>query len=227
MLERYGAAGVKIAARLAFVLMLVLPAWNAHAAESVPSARTREASPHFDDRPVQLELIFGFGTTVGVLGLAMDYNVGEVLALGAGAGLGIHGPVWEAHARFRPWVARIGQQGRVLSALTLETAFSRGQYADFPDVFSTWLCEGEANRVGDGCFHADTVPRLTSFVQLELGWELRLPSGLMVRISGGAASALYMGTPHCVGAREQTVPCGGPEPERTIAVVTSALGYAF
>lgn len=227
MIERRAAPGVRIAARLVFVLMLTLLVRRAHAAESAPNAPSATASPHFDDHPIQLELIFGFGTTVGVLGLALDYDVGDALALGAGAGLGIHGPVWEVHARFRPWVARIGERERVLSALTLETAFSRGQYADFPDFINSFTCDGEANRVGDGCFHANTVPRPTSFTELELGWELRLPSGVTVRLSGGAASALHMGTPHCVGPREQTVPCGGPEPERTIAVLTSALGYAF
>jgi hypothetical protein len=61
----------------------------------------------------------------------------------------------------------------------------------------------------------------------ELGWELRFPSGFGLRLSGGAASALHMATPRCTNAAMQTVACGGPEPERTIVVLTSAFGYAF
>jgi len=224
-----GGAAAKIVGRLALALLLTLtlPARVASAAGSGPDANGSQPVPHFDDRPLQLELIFGFGTTVGILGLALDYNVGDWLALGTGAGLGIHGPLWEAHARFRPLVGRLFGQPRGLHALTLETAFSRGPYADFPDheVFS--LCEGDANRVGDGCFQPNAVPRLTSFGQLELGWEARFESGFSLRLSGGFATALHMGTPVCYGASMQTVPCGGSEPERTIVVLTSAFGYAF
>lgn len=150
-----------------------------------------------------------------------------MVALGVGAGLGIHGPLWEAHARFRPVLGHLGSQSDLLSALTVETAFSQGMYADFPDLIGGIVCEGDASDVEDHCFHANNVPRLTSFAQLELGWELRFPSGFGLRLSGGAASALHMATPRCTNAAMQTVPCGGPEPERTIVVLTSAFGYAF
>jgi len=226
-----GRAAAKIVGMLAMALLLTLtlPARGASAAGSGPIANGAQLGPHFDDRPLQLELIFGFGTTVGVLGLVLDYNVGDWLALGAGAGLGIHGPLWEAHARFRPLVGRLGGQSKGLQALTLETAFSQGPYADLPKNGFV-LCDradGAANRVGDDCFQPNAVPRLTSFGQLELGWEARFESGFSLRLSGGFATALHMGTPRCYGASMQPVPCGGSEPERTIVVLTSAFGYAF
>lgn len=195
-------------------------------AESLPD-RTAEHPVHFGDRPLQLEAIVGLGTKVGIAGLAVDYNFGDAFALGTGAGLGIHGPLWEVHARFRPVLGRLGVQKDLLSALSIESAFSRGQYADLPDYLGEISCEGDSSRVGDHCFHANTVPRLTSFAQLELGWELRFASGFGLRLSGGVASALHMATPQCINAQRQTVPCGGPEPQRTIVALTSAVGYAF
>src|SRR4051812_4272791 len=97
--------------------------------DAAPDAPASERILHFDDRPLQLEVIVGFGTTVGISGLALDYSLRDMVALGVGAGLGIHGPLWEAHARFRPVLGHLGSQSDLLSALTVETAFSQGMYA--------------------------------------------------------------------------------------------------
>ena len=167
-----------------------------------PSAVAQEAqraahAARFSDKPVQLELLMGVGTTVGELGFAGDVNVDDRLALGAGIGGGVFGPVWELHARARPYIA-VTNFGRTLQALTFEAAFSRGKYAHFDDPLDLFVlseCGASSREIRDSCYRPEALPHQTSFAQFELGWEERTKSGFMLRASAGAASALYIATP--------------------------------
>jgi hypothetical protein len=177
--------------------------------------------PRFTDSPVQLEAVLGLGTKVGELGLAGDINVANRLTVGAGLGAGLWGPIWEVHARARPLVF---SEARVLTAFTIETAFSRGKYASIPLPISG--CGQSPNDVTDGCFDASTIPRETSFIQLEVGWEMRLHGRWVLRVSTGIAEAIAMTAPQCVDRGEPTS-CGPGAPSDTVFALTTAFGYAF
>lgn len=95
-----------------------------------PNSGDEQPRKRFTDLPMLFELRTGFGTSVGEIGLVGEYNVLDRLALGAGIGLNIWGPIWGIHVRGRPIIGAT-QSGR-LHAMTFETSFSQGMYAGIP-----------------------------------------------------------------------------------------------
>jgi hypothetical protein len=177
---------------------------------SVRAAKA-EGRTHFDDRPVQAEVRLGFGTSVGLVGLAAEYSLLDPLALGMGIGTNAYGWQWEAHARLRAFVFR-RNSGR-LHAMTLEGAFSRGKFRSVSLVPCVHTCQDEAR----------IAPAPVSWAQAELGWEMRAPTGFALRLASGFAWPIAEPAWRC---EPQTAGCDGM-PDAVIAVLSVALGYSF
>src|SRR5205085_1946435 len=133
----------------------------------------------FDDEPYYFELRTGWSTTVGLIGLVAEYNLSDRVAVGAGAGLNLYGDEWELNARFRPLIAA-SRNGLTLHALTIESALSTSKYSGSPFELVGCL---------DGCDRT-LVPQQVLWAQLDLGWEMRLGSGMTVRAALGGAALL-------------------------------------
>jgi hypothetical protein len=197
----------------------VAPEAPAELPASSPKAR-------FIDKPFAVESRIGFGTSVGLLGVAAEIDPLDFVALGGGVGLNPWGPVWGAHVRVRPLI--LDFRRKTLFAVILEGAFSRGRYGDvgIGGVLDS-LCEGNPSDPESNCYDPLVVPKATSWAQLEAGAELRLQFGLTLRMSWGVGRALTSLTPRCT-AEGIAAPCAkNSEPDRWIAVDTLAVGYAF
>jgi hypothetical protein len=188
------------------------------AALAVPSIQTdapvvAEARPFHG--PLHVEARVGGGTTVGLVGVVAEWNVAEVLALGAG--IGTNGwPVVGASARARLPVWRTSKYQQ---ALTLEPGYSRGKY------------QGGADLYPGACLHSDRclvelVPETVHWLQAEVGWELRARSGITFRAATGAAWLMNSIDWRCTKEGEPAA-CEGKSAETTLSVLTLALGYAF
>lgn len=154
-----------------------------------PSAEQAPASvpDHFADQRVHLETRLGLGTTVGLLGAVAEYNAADWLAVGGGLGINLAGPIWDVHARLRPFTFA-SRSGKALHAITLEGAFSRGQYGSdpFAGAFSA-MCEGNPDDPRSSCYERTRRPEWVSWAQAELGWEARFASHFTLRTSVGFA----------------------------------------
>jgi hypothetical protein len=189
-----------------------LPVYPVDANEAPSVVANDDASrPRFDDHPLALELRLGAAAATGVLGVVLEYNVHDRLALNAGVGTNLLGLSNSVGARVRPWVLASGNR-KQLHALVLEGSLSRSVYA------GEWgggiLCE-------DRC----TQPRYVAWAQGELGWEARFGQW-QVHTSLGAASLL--GDPQFSCAHGQADPdhCGS-RVARVLFSQTIGVGYAF
>jgi hypothetical protein len=196
--------------------------------EAKPDPPKREAPDvpewnrvHFDDRPFNLQVRLGPGTSVGALGIVAEYDVADWLNFGAGFGVNLAGGIAGLHSRLRPFVFRTGG-GRAAHAIVLEGAVSYGQYAEF-DILP--LCEGNRDDPASSCYSRRIMPEWVWWTQVEAGWEYRARSGFLVRVTQGAAFLVTTPDWKCThfGA---PVPCKHV-PQSGIPTVTMALGYAF
>jgi hypothetical protein len=194
--------------------------------EPSPEPAPDSVPDHFADQRFHLETRLGLSTTVGLLGEVAEYNAADWLAVGGGLGINLDGPIWGVHARLRP-ITFASRSGRALHAITLEGAFSRGQYGSDPfgGLFSA-MCEGNPDDPESSCFERTQRPEWISWAQGELGWEARFASHFTVRTSVGFATALNHPTWSCEH-RGAPVACDGTAPPRTLFVESLALGYAF
>jgi hypothetical protein len=76
-----------------------------------------------------------------------------------------------------------------------------------------------------GC-HTDIAPEWVSWIQFDIGWEMRQPSGFALRISYGIASLLSSPDWRCT-VQGKPVPCDSLNSQTVIPTFTVAMGYAF
>jgi len=176
--------------------------------------------PRFDDKRIHVEGRAGFGTPVGLYGVALELNAFDWLAVGGGMGTNSEGRQWEAHARLRPVV--MPQRSGWLHAMTLEGAFARGPYAhwEFDVLPCVHVCQ-------DTEWH----PRMMSWGQAEAGLETRAPVGLTWR--GGVGLAFPMSsratlctTKDWIADTVEVAACDAV-PGDYLFVLSVAMGFAF
>ncbi len=184
-----------------------------------------DAAPRsrFTERAMLLEGRVGYGTTVGFLGVVGEYSLFDRLALGGGVGLNDLGPVWGIHARLRP-IVMTAQSGRRLHAITLESAISQGHYAGSEVRLMPTMRDCSIHDTS-GC-RTQVSSEFVSWLQFDIGWEMRAPSGFSLRVSYGFATRLNSPNWQCT-VLGVTSSCGDETVARTIPTLTVALGYAF
>jgi hypothetical protein len=132
------------------------------------------------------------------------------------------GPIWEVHA---PRAAAHLQRSPGPDCVhARDRVFTRQICVAF--LFAISGCY-QTNEVTDECFDGGTsIPRETSFVQLEVGLEMRIHGRWVLRASTGFAAAVGMTAHQCVDLGKPTS-CGGATPSDTVFALTTAFGYAF
>ena len=182
--------------------------WKPTSPPPAPKPAVHQAGYH--TRPVHLELLFGADTRVGELGVSLEYNLGNPLALGVGVGTNSLGAAWAAHARARPiwWQTA---NGNFFHALTIEGSVSRAGYNSGIDLSA--LCD---------CTPTGVVAQTVYWAQGEVGWEGMLGNGFSFRASSGLASAIGSRHWQCLPEDPTCHP-----PPRQLYVQTFALGVAF
>jgi hypothetical protein len=180
---------------------------------------------HFDDRPFNLQLRLGVSSNVGLAGVAIEYDVDDRVNVGIGLGLTRPGLVTEAHTRFRPLVFRM-RGGKSVHAVVVEGAASRSRY---DGISSEPLgdCAGNLQDATSPCLDRWSLPEWVWRGQIEVGWEFRSKTGILVRTTSGVGFLL---TP----SEQVRITSNGPVlhrenlPARVSQYATTfALGYAF
>lgn len=205
---------------------LLLPSFVGTAAAAEAS---EPRAPKFSDHPLAIEARSGLATSVGLIGVVAELTPLDWLTLGGGVGDNGYGAILGAHLRLRPLIFEPTRHAS-LTALTLESAYSRGRHGgfDFDPTFGG-LCEGSPDDPKSQCYRPSLVPQRIDWFQLEVGVENRLASGFTFRFSAGGATALGWPAWHCtnLGQPAACLPNGRSEPGRSLLVLTMALGYAF
>lgn len=179
---------------------------------------------HFDDRTLHLGIGTGLGTPVGLIGVLVEANVLDGLAVGAGAGVASWGPAGGAFMRLRPFVWG-GQGERVLHAFTLQSSYTYMLHGKEPltDVdIGFFQCEGSSSCEPE----PDFVPHPGHFLSLSAGFEHALVSGWSFRYDFGFASALNESEWECAFGDTPT-PCTRYAPDDTVLVGTFAFSHAL
>lgn len=186
---------------------------------------SRAPAAGYAARPFHLELIAGVATTVGLLGVAGDIDLGNALSLGGGIGTNILGRDYEAHVRVRP-LYKLSADRAFFSALTLEAAFASSLNSN---TNSDLLPFGDCNSldINSSCYDPPVVPERVYWAQAELGWEVMFASGVTLRLATGFAQEIRSPNWHCRGYDSNSaLPCHSL-PARLVFVQAFAVGYAF
>ena len=171
-------------------------------------------------RPVAIEAQFApSGSPIGLLGLAADVSVLPALGLFAGIGVGYGGdPSWVK----TQWA--LGVRPRLplgeSSALTTSLSLSRGDYQRF------------------NLSHCDKNPacgtwywRNVSWVNVDVGYEYRSESGIVVHVFSGLSQAVYAADTRWVteeGIFDQQLAIGSPPSRPSLLPYAAvAVGYAL
>ncbi len=213
-------------AACAGALLYFLSSQSAHAQSAAPF-EARAIAPGYADRLFHVEAMTGIATAVGLLGVRGEINLGNPISLGLGVGANAHGPLWEAHARWRI-IHGVNHRTKTFHALTFEGSFSRARYAGIDASFDAGLGEGcDKLNPNDGCYAPPITPQLVSWGQGELGWEAVFPSGFTLRLASGIAHQIgsYQWQCTVLGAAAS---CGTQQlPSESLFVFSVGLGYAF
>jgi hypothetical protein len=189
--------------------------------QPVPADAIQSERAGYGARLFHVELITGVATTVGLLGIAGELNLGNPLSIGAGLGENGMGTDWEAHARWRPAYS-VTPSGSFFTGLSLEGAFASSLNTNTNFAIAV---DCNPDDIHGGCYDIAVVPQRVYWAQGELGWEGMFRSGLTLRVASGLARELGSPNWRCE-LRGQTVPCDSL-PARTVFVQTFAIGYAF
>jgi len=100
---------------------------------------------HFDDRRLALGLGTGLGSPTGLMGVFLEVNALDWVAVGAGAGLGAWGPALGGYLTLRPIVWG-GQEEGALHAFTLRGTYTYMAYGDDPLDFCLGIDRGCEDR---------------------------------------------------------------------------------
>lgn len=190
-----------------------LPLYPAGPATETPSERVPR--PRFDDRPLAFELRTGAASATGLVGIVLEYNVHDRLALNAGVGTNLLGISSAVGARVRPMIGA-SSNGKQLHALVLEATLSRSAY-EGGWAAEQLFCE-------DRCMQ----PRYVGWAQAELGWEARIGRWQLQTTVG---AAFLIGNPQ-FSCRHDGIDspayCGSSQNvARVLFTQTIGAGYAF
>jgi hypothetical protein len=171
----------------------------------------------FDDRPLSVNGVLGFGTPIGLAGAVVEYSPFARFAVGAGAGTNAVGPQATAFVRLRPV---LWEKPERVFAISFEAAFSGGKYASEWSMFHAVPLEDPGTT-----FEVD--PALWIIGEAQFEYESR--SGFHLVLTGqGWAHLLNQGAARCrdstgVATRcSERLPQGGDLPEFRVEV-----GYAL
>jgi hypothetical protein len=137
-----------------------------------------DAPPRLPDpwvtRPIMVEGHLGFGTPVGILGIALDYSPWSLLGLNLGIGLGLSGPEYAFTSRVR--LLRLGRRTHV--AIYLGAGVSANAYDQPSAIGAIPLDGGQSESANEKAhFHWD----MAYWANLEAGVEIRLRSRISLR----------------------------------------------
>jgi hypothetical protein len=163
---------------------------NAQTADAPQSvARVAHAGDghfQFTDHPAVIDGVVGFGTPVGLIGAALQYDLASWLAIGAGAGTNIAGLQLAALTRLRPWTRTTPA---LASGVTLGLALATGKYG------GRFASGGLVNV--DHSYAQRYVVGQIGWAHLDLGWELKMRSGFHLLAAGGVAMPIGAEGGHC------------------------------
>jgi hypothetical protein len=142
----------------------------------------------FDERPYAAHAIIGFGSPIGMLGVDIEYNVLDRLALGVGAGTG--GSRFETAllSRVRPFIF---EEPKRAQAIAVGIAGCFATSATYPGF--TPFDESRGAKVG-----ADIKPAY--WVHADVGYELRVRNGFSMFVSVGLAYLINQSDAICYRA---------------------------
>ena len=186
-------------------------------ANGAPLAVGEEEAPRarFDDHSLSVWQRTGAAASTGLVGMLLEYNLHDRLALNVGIGTNGLGLSSAVGVRVRPLVFASSNREH-LHAVVLESALSRSAYrgAGVGDI----LCSERCMR-----------PEYVAWVQTELGWEARFGGHWQVLASFGAA--FLLGNPRfsCANSENDPAYCASPRSAdfRVLFSQTLGVGYAF
>jgi hypothetical protein len=192
-----------------------LPIYPATAGGTPADREEHAPRPRFDQRPLSVWQRIGAAASTGLVGMVLEYNLHDRLALNVGIGTNLLGLSSAVGARVRPLVVASSNHEQ-LHALTFESSLSRSAYrGDGPGGI---LCD-------DGCMRSEYV----AWAQTEVGWEARFGRHWQVQTSLGAAYLLGNPQFSCVNSQHDPARCASPRaPDlRVLFSQTLGVGYAF
>lgn len=176
---------------------------------------------HFDAQRLQAGTVVGMAVPQGNLGVFLEVNAFDWLALGAGGGMSIWGPTGGGYARLRPIVWG-GVGHNVLSAITLELGYAYMNYGGQPfGGIDLMPCIEECHE------SVERVSVPSHFGAVSVGLEHSLPFGISLRYGVGYTHLLATPAWRCeLGSRP--VDCGSdPEPAHDFMTFHFGVGYAL
>ncbi len=190
-------------------------------------ARRHEEAPplpplkqrRFDDDPGHVAVVGGFGTFVGLLGVAAGYNFDHRIELGAGIGLNAWGAIGGPYVRLRP-VAGTRRKTHSLHALSFDVALSAGEYHYRGSLLSGAM----------GHTSTDDLPSYDSdlalWLHVEPSWEVVNDGNFALRLGAGLATLLNPSSVRCTPAEtDMAAPCGSVN--TVLPVVVVGVGPVF
>lgn len=168
----------------------------------IGDARVAESNS-WSEHPVALEIQAGVGTPLGLLGLAVDFSPLDWWSVGAGVG-------WDELGPQGALLTRLRLLGNTRKALSLDTAFSYGDYKGY-NLIARLVGGGERARTGPEDYsyslHVEPAHRL----YLGPGYDSRAGS-FAFRVSAGVGILLNPGSGRCVTDQNHRVlPCSTAE----------------
>jgi hypothetical protein len=163
---------------------------------------------------------FGVGVPFGDLGLYVEVNVWDRLALGIGGGISYWGLAGGTYARLRPIVW--GGEGRhVLNAITVEAGYAYMSYGGDPlGGLHLFPCIEECH---PSAYHVSVGSHIGA---LSIGLEHALWNGFTLRYAVGGARLLATPKWRCE-LEGRPAACADAEPEHRFAVVSFAVSHAL
>lgn len=171
----------------------------------------------FNDRPLTIDGVVGFGTPVGLIGAALQYDLASWFTVGAGAGTNIAGLQLAALTRFRGELAATPERA---SAIAFGASFSSGPFGQSPEWLNVDHSYSE-RYLGVGRM---------SWVGLDAGIELKRRSGFHLLAAGGLAIPLEPDRGHCedasTGLRVACYDFAPGEKPHVVLAITFMLGFS-
>jgi len=167
-----------------------------HADDTVDDRR------HFDDRRLALGAGTGLGSPTGLLGVFLEVNALDWLALGGGGGLGAWGPAVGGYVTLRPIVWG-GQEKGALHAFTWRGTYTYMAYGNDPLDF----CLGIDSSCEDRLLYRDQNAQFWGFA---VGFEHATWTGWSFRWDIGYAHTPSALTWHCTAHGSPSACQGGP-----------------
>ena len=190
--------------------------------EPAPAREPVASGFDFDERPLAIGAMMGFGSPVGEFGAVVMYTLAPPIALGGGAGTNFQGPQLTAMATLRPFRGTVRDTAH---ALAFTPAWSTGAWQSF------YVDLGTGHDSTDR--RARYVVDRAHWFQADVSYELVTRRGFWLRVGWGLGWMLNPGDAYCrLVLRGERTPCEaadvrGYEPDAPLMTFSLVLGYAF